>query len=83
MFQGEAKCEFIDMKTYFYFHVNKTHFHNKSFAFSLVLKVESLGIQKWPVEKAVCLNQAVPFLRNVSEWLQTELIILKMLKITS
>ena len=61
----------------------KTHSHNKGFAFSLVLKVESLGTHKWRVENAVCPNQAVPFLRNVSQWLQTELTIFKMLKIKS
>ena len=71
------------MKRYFYFHVNETHFHDKGFAFSLVLKVESLGTQKWLVEKAICLNQAVPFLSNESRWLQTELTIFKMVKITS
>ena len=51
LFQSESKCEFIDMKTYFYSHVNKTHFHKKGFVFSLVLKVESFGTQKWPVER--------------------------------
>ena len=43
LFQGEAKCEDIDMKTIFYFHANKTHFHKKGFAFSLVLKVRVFG----------------------------------------
>ena len=31
-----------------YSHANKTHFHNKSFVFSLVLKLE-----KWPIEIAI------------------------------
>ena len=30
-----------------YFHANKTHFHMKSFALSLVLKVRMSGIRKW------------------------------------
>ena len=32
-----------------YFHANKTHFHMKSFALSLVLKVRMFGIRKWPI----------------------------------
>ena len=32
-----------------YFHANKTHFHMKSFALSLVLKVRVFGIWKWPI----------------------------------
>ena len=32
-----------------YFHANKTHFHMKSFALSLVLKVKVFGIWKWPI----------------------------------
>ena len=38
-FQSEAKCEAIDMKMIFNYDANKTHFHNKGFALSLVLKV--------------------------------------------
>ena len=38
-FQSETKCEAIDMKMIFNYHANKTHFHNKGFALSLVLKV--------------------------------------------
>ena len=34
----------------FYSYVNKTHFHNISFAFSLVLKVIDFGTQKWPIQ---------------------------------
>ena len=37
LFQSEAKCEAIDMKTTFNSHANKTHFHKKGFALSLVL----------------------------------------------
>ena len=29
-----------DMKMIFYFHANKTHFHNTQFAFSLILELE-------------------------------------------
>ena len=47
--QGEAKCEAIDMKMIFNYDANKTHFHNKGFALSLVLKVRVFGTQKWPI----------------------------------
>lgn len=30
-FQSESKCETIDMKTIFYFHENKVHFHKNGF----------------------------------------------------
>ena len=44
LLQSEAiKCEAIDMKATFYFHVTKTHFHKKGFALSPVLKARVLG----------------------------------------
>ena len=49
LFQSEAKCEAIDMKMNFYSHANKTHFHNRGFVPSLVLKVEVFGIWKWSI----------------------------------
>ena len=37
LFQSEAKCEAIDMNIFFSFsRINKTHFHKKGFALSLV-----------------------------------------------
>ena len=48
-FQSEAKCESIDVKMIFHSHANKTHFHNKGFALSLVLKVRFFGTRKWPI----------------------------------
>ena len=48
--QGEAKCEAIDMKMIFNYDANKTHFHNKGFALSLVLKVRVFGTRKWPIK---------------------------------
>ena len=43
-------CKAIDMKTIFFCsHVNKTHFHNKGFALSLILKVRVFGTQKPPI----------------------------------
>ena len=39
------------MKMIFNYHANKTHFHNKGFALSLVFKVRFLGTQKWPISR--------------------------------
>ena len=44
--QSEAKCEAIDMKMIFNYDANKTHFHNKGFALSLVLRVRVFGTRK-------------------------------------
>ena len=46
LFQNEAECEAIDMEMIFYSHTNKTHFHKKGFALSLVLKVRIVGTRK-------------------------------------
>ena len=51
-FQSEAKCEAIDVKMIFNYEANKTHFHNKGFALSLVLKVRFFGTRKWPIGTA-------------------------------
>ena len=40
--------EAIDMKMIFYSHVDKTHFHKKRFALSLLLKVRVFGTREWP-----------------------------------
>ena len=48
-FQSETKCEAIDMKMSLNYDANKTHFQNKGFALSLVLKVKFFGTQKWPL----------------------------------
>ena len=48
-FQSEAKCEAIDMKMTFNYYANISHFHNKGFALSLVLKVRFFGTRKWPI----------------------------------
>ena len=49
-FQSEAKYEVIDMKMIFNCDANKTHFHNKGFALSLVLNVRYFGTRKWPID---------------------------------
>ena len=52
-FESEAKCEAIDMKMIFNYDANKTHFHNKGFALSLVLKVRFFGTWKWSILRSV------------------------------
>ena len=49
-FQSEAKCEAIDMKMIFNYDANKTLFHNKGFALSLVLKARFFGTRKWSIK---------------------------------
>ena len=57
-FQSEAKCEAIDMKMIFNYDANKTHFYNKGFALSLVLKVKFFGTRKWPIDLPQLLQRA-------------------------
>ena len=38
------------MKMIFNYDANKTHFYNKGFALSLVLKVKFFGTRKWPIK---------------------------------
>ena len=38
------------MKMIFNYDANKTNFHNKGFALSLVLKVRFFGTRKWPIQ---------------------------------
>ena len=47
LFQIEAKCQAIDTKMIFYSLANKTHFHKKGFALSLVLNVSFWTDWKW------------------------------------
>ena len=41
------------MKMSFNYDANKTYFHNKGFALSLVLKVRFFGTRKWPINRKV------------------------------
>ena len=38
------------MEIIFHSHANKTHFHKKGCAPSLILKVRVFGTRKWPIE---------------------------------
>ena len=56
-FQNEAKCETFVVKMSFNYDANKTHFHNKGFALSLVLKVKLFGTRKWPIARVMLLKR--------------------------
>ena len=49
LFQNEARCSAFDMQIIFHYHANKTHFHEKGCALSLILKVRVFGTQTWPI----------------------------------
>ena len=43
LFQNEGRCSAFDMAIIFHSHTNKTHFHKKGCALSLILKVRVFG----------------------------------------
>ena len=47
--QNEGRCSAFDMEIIFHSHANKTHFHKKGCAPSLILKVRVFGTRKWPI----------------------------------
>ena len=49
LFQNEAKCKAIDMKTNFYSQEIENHFYKEGLTLSLVLKMGVLGTREWPV----------------------------------
>ena len=48
LFQNEGRCQAFNMEMIFHSHANKTHFHKKGCAPSLILKVRVFGTRKWP-----------------------------------
>ena len=53
-FQSESECETIDMKTIFYFHENKMHFHKNGFLHvASFWKWERLELVNGPLEYAL------------------------------
>ena len=48
LFQNDGRCSAFDMKIIFHSRANKTHFHKKGCAPSLISKVRSFGTRKWP-----------------------------------
>ena len=53
LFQNEGRCTAFDMEIIFHSHANKTHFHKKGCARSLILKVRVSGTRKWPINYPV------------------------------
>ena len=49
LFQSEGRCSAFDMEIIFHSHANKTHFHKKGCAPSLILKVKVFGTRMWPI----------------------------------
>ena len=50
LFQNGGRCSTFDMEIIFHSDSNKTHFHEKGCAPSLILKVRVFGTRKWPIE---------------------------------
>ena len=48
-FKVRLSAKVLVWKRFFYSHANKTHFHEKGFALSLVLKVRVFGTWKWHI----------------------------------
>ena len=53
LFQNEGRCSAFDMEVIFHSHENKTRFHKKGCAPSLILKVTVFGTRKWPILKGL------------------------------
>ena len=49
LFQNKGRCSALDMEIIFHSHANKSHFHKKGCAPSLILKVRVGGTWKWPI----------------------------------
>ena len=49
LFQNEGRCSVFDIEIIFLSHTNKTHFHKKGCAPSLILKVRVSETRKWPI----------------------------------
>ena len=49
LFQNEGGCSAFDTEIIFHSHTNKTRFHKKGCAPSLILKVRIFGTRKWPI----------------------------------
>ena len=50
LIQNEGRCSAFDTEIIFHSHANKTHFHKKGCAPSLILKVRVFGTRKWPID---------------------------------
>ena len=53
LFQNEGRCSAFDMEIIFNSHANKTHFHKKGCAPSLILKMRVFGTPEWPITSQI------------------------------
>ena len=49
LFQKEGRFSAFDTKIIFHSHANKTHFHKKGCAPSIIVKVRVFGSRKWTI----------------------------------
>ena len=63
LYQNEVRCSAFDMEMIFHSHANKTHFHKKGCALSLILKKRVFVTRNWPIEVLPALLD--PFLEAV------------------
>ena len=61
------------MKMSFNYDANKTHFHNKGFALSLVLKVRFFGTRKWRILAIVSLRTKLELLTIFEQYYISEI----------
>ena len=61
LFQNDGRCAAFDMEINSYSHANKTHFHKKGCAPSLILKVRVFGTRKWPIDTSSRLEIHIAF----------------------
>ena len=72
LFQNEGRCSAFDMEIIFHSQANKTHFHKKVCAPSLILKVRVFGTRNWPIRNEIsylicrknCSNDCISQVRN-------------------
>ena len=50
-FKMRVGAQAFDLEIIFHSHADKTHFHTKGCASSLILKVRVFGTRKWPIDK--------------------------------
>ena len=70
LFQNEGRCSAFDMEIIFHSQANKTHFHKKGCAPSLILKVRVFGTRTWPIKLKAVLSERVssgPFTNSFNQ----------------
>ena len=53
LFQNESRCSAFDMEIIFHSRPDKTHFHKKDCACSIILKLRIFGTRKWPIDRRI------------------------------